>query len=69
MQTKKLKGGVMSKGYAFDDNIQKYYIVTQPTRLSDLQLEELDGEPTARAIKRGRKLRDRREARIKNQLA
>jgi hypothetical protein len=66
MQTKKLKGGVMSKGYAFD--AQKYYIVTQPTRLSDLQLEELEGEPTARAIKRGRKLRERREARLKDQI-
>jgi hypothetical protein len=67
MQTKTLKGGVMSKSYAFD--AQKYYIVTQPTRLSDLQLEELDGEPTVRAVKRGRKLRERREARLKNQLA
>jgi hypothetical protein len=56
----------MSKSYGLDDiNIQKYYIVTQPTRLSDLQLEDLDGEPTAQAIKRGRKLRERREARMK----
>jgi hypothetical protein len=56
----------MSKSYAFD--AQKYYIVTQPTRLSDLQLEELDQEPSARAVKRGRKLRERREARLKDQL-
>jgi hypothetical protein len=33
-----------------------------------LQLEELEGEPTARAIKRGRKLRERREARLKDQI-
>jgi hypothetical protein len=60
----------MSKGNALDNiNIQKYYIVTQPTRLSDLQLEELEDEPTARAIKRGRKLRERRAARMKNELA
>jgi hypothetical protein len=66
MQTKSSKGGVMSRSYAFD--AQKYYIVTQPTRLSDLQLEDLEGEPTARAIKRGRKLRERREARYKDQI-
>jgi hypothetical protein len=60
----------MSKGYALDDiNIQKYYIVTRPTRLSDLQLEELDGDSTDQAVKRGRKLRERRAARIKHQLA
>jgi hypothetical protein len=59
----------MSKGYALDDiNIQKYYIVTRPTRLSDLQLDEIDGEPAAHAIKRGRKLRERRAARFKNQI-
>jgi hypothetical protein len=56
----------MSKSYAFD--AQKYYIVTQPTRLSDLQLEDLDGEPTQRALKRGRQLRERREARLKDQI-
>jgi hypothetical protein len=56
----------MSKSYAFD--AQKYYIVTQPTRLSDLQLEDLDGEPTQRVLKRGRQLRERREARLKDQI-
>jgi hypothetical protein len=58
----------MSKGYALDD-MQKYYIVTRPTRLSELPLDDLDGESVSQAVKRGRKLRDRRMARIKNQLA
>jgi hypothetical protein len=57
----------MSKSYNQDDiNIQKYYIVTQPTRLSDLDLDGLD-DPSS-AVKRGRKLRERRMARIRNQL-
>jgi hypothetical protein len=60
----------MSKGYALDDiNIQKFYIVTRPTRLSDLQLDDLDSAQASNAIKRGRKLRERREERMKNELA
>lgn len=59
----------MSKGYGLDDiNVQKYYIVTRPTRLSDLQLEDLDAEPESHAVKKGRKLRERRVLRLKNQL-
>lgn len=59
----------MSRSYALDDiNIQKYYIVTKPTRLSDLQLDELEDEVSSRAVKRGRKLRERRAARIKHEL-
>lgn len=58
----------MSKGFGLDDiNMQKYFIVTRPTPLSDIQFEDVD-EPDSRAIKRGRKLRARREARIRNQL-
>ncbi len=59
----------MSRSYALDEiNIQKYYIVTQPTRISDLQIDDLDNEPSNRAVKRGRKLRERRLARIHNQI-
>jgi hypothetical protein len=60
----------MSKSYGLDDiNIQKYYIVTRPTRLSDLQLDDIDSDPASRgAVKRGRKLRERRISRIRNQL-
>ena len=59
----------MSKSYGLDDiNIQKFYIVTRPTRLSDLQLDDLENEPASHAVKRGRKLRERRMARIRNQL-
>jgi hypothetical protein len=57
----------MSKGYAQDEGMEKYYIVTRPTKLSDLQLEDLDGS-VSHAVKRGRRLRERREAHIKNQL-
>jgi hypothetical protein len=58
----------MSKGYAIDDDMQKYFIVSRPTKLSDLQLDNVDDEATIRAVKRGRKLRARREAQLKNQL-
>jgi|GEM_PF-5910258 len=57
----------MSRGYAFDP--QKYYIVSQPTKLSDLQLDNLgDDDETIQAVKRGRKFRERREAHINNQF-
>jgi len=59
----------MSRSYGLDEiNMQKYYIVTQPTRLSDLQLDELDTGPDSQAIKRGRKLRQRRLARMRDQM-
>lgn len=58
----------MSKSYEDEFEVQKYYIVTQPTRLSDLQLDDLEADPKSHAIKRGRKLRERRMARIRNQL-
>jgi hypothetical protein len=57
----------MSKGFAQEDSMEKYYIVTRPTKLSDLQLDDLDGS-VSHAVKRGRKLRERREAQIKSQL-
>jgi hypothetical protein len=59
----------MSKGHGLDDiDVQKYYIVTRPTRLSDLQFDDLESGPDARAIRKGRKLRERRMARIRDQL-
>jgi hypothetical protein len=59
----------MSKGNGLNDvDIQKFYIVTRPTRLSDLQLDDLESDPSAHAIRKGRKLRERREAKMRDQL-
>jgi hypothetical protein len=58
----------MSKGYALDEDMQKYFIVSRPTKLSDLQLDNIDDAETMRAVKRGRKLRARREAQLEDQI-
>jgi hypothetical protein len=59
----------MSKGMGLNDvDMQKFYIVTQPTRLSDLQLDDLESDPNAYAIRKGRKLRERRMAKMRDQL-
>jgi hypothetical protein len=59
----------MSKGQGLDDlDMQKFYIVTRPTRLSDLQLEDIESDPNAHALRKGRKLRERRMARMRNML-
>jgi hypothetical protein len=59
----------MSKGYALDEfDTNKLWIVAQPMPLSQLQLDEYDNEDVSRAVKRGRKLRARREARLKDEL-
>jgi hypothetical protein len=56
----------MSKGYELDKyQTNKLWIVTAPTKISDMQLEEFDDGVVSQAVKRGRKLRARREARLK----
>jgi hypothetical protein len=57
----------MSKGYGLDDiKMQKFYIVSSPTKLSQLHLDDIDGDDDI--VAKGRKLRARRMARIRNQL-
>lgn len=61
----------MSKSRSLKDNnnIHKYYIVTRPTRLSDLKLEELEDEEPSEWKDKSRNLQLRRWRKIKHQLA
>jgi hypothetical protein len=60
----------MKKHYALKDvNMKKYYIVTRPTRLSDLTFDELEDETNSKWREKARQLQARRWRRIKQQLA
>jgi hypothetical protein len=60
----------MSKNYGMGDvNLQKYYIVTRPTRLSDLQFDDLDNDDDSKWKQKAQNLQTRRWRKIKNQLA
>ncbi len=61
----------MSKYHGLGDvNVQKYYIVTRPTRLSDLQFDDIDdGDDNAQWKQKSHSLQMRRWRKIKNQLA
>jgi len=52
-----------------DTNLTKYYILTQPTRLSDLTLDDLDEEDDLVWRDKARRLQARRWRKIKHQLA
>ena len=52
-----------------DNTVSKYYILTQPTRLSDLSLDELEPADTAGWREKSRRLQARRWRKIKHQLA
>lgn len=51
-----------------ETNMTKYYILSQPARLSDLTLDDMDGEEAGWRDK-ARKLQARRWRKIKHQLA
>lgn len=58
----------MKKHYALKDvNMKKYYIVTRPTRLSDLTFDELEDE-SSHWREKARQLQARRWRRIRQQL-
>lgn len=64
----------MSKHSAFagpvkDTSVRKYYILTQPARLSDLSLDDMDSEDTSGWREKSRQLQARRWRKIKHQLA
>jgi hypothetical protein len=64
----------MSKHSAFtgqtnDNSIRKYYILTQPARLSDLSLEDMDDADSSGWRDKSRQLQARRWRKIKHQLA
>lgn len=50
-----------------DINLQKYYIVTRPTRLSDMQFDDIDDED-ANWKQKAQDLQMRRWRKIKNRL-
>lgn len=52
-----------------DTSMTKYYILTQPTRLSDLSFDELDDGDDKSWRDKARKLQVRRWRKIKHQLA
>jgi hypothetical protein len=63
----------MNKHSAFGgstkESFSKYYIVTQPSKLSDLSLDELEGDDVSGWRDKSRQLQARRWRKIKHQLA
>jgi hypothetical protein len=55
-------------GAAKDNSLKKYYILTRPSKLSDIALDELDDDPSGWREK-SRQLQARRWRKIKHQLA
>ena len=64
-----MEGEGMSKSPLGDVNVRKYYIITRPTRLSELQLDDFDEETDYGWREKARSLQVRRWRKIKNQLA
>lgn len=55
--------------YALEDlNIKKYYILTRPTQVTNLSLDDLEDEDYSWKVK-ARRLQARRWRKIKHQLA
>jgi len=52
-----------------DINVKKYYILTQPSRLSDLSIDEFDDADDDAWRDKARRLQARRWRKIKHQLA
>ena len=52
-----------------DTNVRKFYILTQPTRLSDLTVDDLEDDTNYAWRDKARKLQTRRWRRLKHQLA
>lgn len=58
----------MKGSYQKDTDVKKYYILTQPTRLSELTVDELEGDSNYAWRDKARKLQTRRWRRLKHQL-
>lgn len=59
----------MKSSHHQDTSLKKYYILTQPTRLSDLALEDMDEDDNFAWLEKSRRLQARRWHKLKNQLA
>jgi hypothetical protein len=51
-----------------DNSMSKFYILTRPSKLSDLSLDELDGDDTSGWRDKSRQLQARRWRKLKHQL-
>jgi hypothetical protein len=57
-------------GTTKDNSVKKYYILTRPSRLSDLALDEMeDDDPESGWREKSRQLQARRWRKIRHQLA
>lgn len=52
-----------------DDSMKKYYIITKPTPLSDLTLDDLDSSDDQSWRERSRQLQARRWRKLRHQIA
>jgi hypothetical protein len=55
-------------GQVKDNSISKYYILTRPAKLSDLSLDELDGDDVSNWRDKSRQMQARRWRKLKHQL-
>jgi hypothetical protein len=59
----------MSKHSPFGkDNIGKFYILTRPSKLSDLSLDDMDGDDVSGWREKSKQLQARRWRKLKHQL-
>jgi hypothetical protein len=57
-------------GNTKDTSVKKYYILTRPSKLSDLALDEMEGDdPESGWREKSRQLQARRWRKIRHQLA
>jgi hypothetical protein len=56
-------------GQVKDNTLDKFYILTRPSKLSDLSLDELEADDSAGWREKSRQLQARRWRKIKHQLA
>jgi hypothetical protein len=56
-------------GGAKSTNLGKFYILTRPAKLSDLEFDELDGDDATGWREKSRQMQARRWRKIRHQLA
>jgi hypothetical protein len=55
-------------GHIKDSKVSKYYILTRPAKLSDLSLDDLDGDDPSGWREKSKQLQARRWRKLKHQL-
>ncbi len=56
-------------GDAKDINVKKYYILSRPSKLSDLSLDEMEADDSSGWREKSRQMQARRWRKIRHQLA